>query len=332
MQAQVEVITLAYAKQLLEQNPRNRRVNRTIVARYAADMKAGLWVNNGQGIVISPEGELLDGQHRMHAIVEAQTSVAMMVVRGVPRDVFATLDSGKPRSAGDVLSIEGCRHPTVAAGVARIAFNYASGTHFNFQASKAALVDFIHRHPYAFETSETVQGPHKFPKIPLAAVLFLANERRTLDDEAKQFSEGVMFGEGLWKGDARLTLRDWIINQRQVGRGTVRSFAIFAATARAWNAYAQGRELLVIKGVEFPTRRNLPIFGYQQDTYADLADLSPGTKQPKRKRLDEEVRSRILALRETGKTYGEIAQELKVSRGAVSGHVHRTLALSNEAA
>jgi hypothetical protein len=39
-------------------------------------MKAGLWNNNGQGIVLTPEGKLLDGQHRMAAVILSQRDIA----------------------------------------------------------------------------------------------------------------------------------------------------------------------------------------------------------------------------------------------------------------
>jgi hypothetical protein len=275
MQAKVEIIDVAYAKQLLEQNPHNRPISAATVRRYASDMKAGRWNNNGQGIVLTPEGKLLDGQHRMAAIVEAQTPIGMLVVRGVPQDTFVTMDSGKPRSMGDVLAIEGYVHTNTLAGIARASYGYVAGASVRYPATKATLEAFIRAHPYMQDVARYIGNrPMKLPRSPLGAVLFLGNERRSLDGEVADFVDGLITGEGLFKGDARLTLREWFAAQRMKERGRLTSETMFAAFARAWNAFASGKELAVLKGLDSPTRRTLPVFGFDIANFPEVPDLA----------------------------------------------------------
>lgn len=270
MRAEVEIIDPAYAKQLLEQNPLNRTLSEATVRRYSSDMKNGRWVNNGQGIILTADGTLLDGQHRLAAVVASQVTCAMMVVRGAPKDAFVTLDSGKARNLSDVLSIEGFNNTHVLAAMARLAFGYVSGLKIDTTSTKSTLQEFIHAHPYAIDAASLVgQKSRKFPKASLAAVLFLANEERQFDKEVAQFIDGFFSGEGLFKGDARLTLREWLTNEVRIS--TARAFS---GIARAWNAFSEGRELLVLRPMDNPFQQTLAITGFKREMYPDVPDLA----------------------------------------------------------
>jgi hypothetical protein len=98
-----------------------RNLSALRVAGYAKEMVAGRWRLTHQGVALDPQGRLLDGQHRLRAVIEADLSqpgitVPMLVTSGIPRDTFAVMDSGRPRSAGSFL--EGS-HGTARAALAR---------------------------------------------------------------------------------------------------------------------------------------------------------------------------------------------------------------------
>jgi hypothetical protein len=280
MKAEIEVISPAQAKELLERNITNRPINKRQVARYASDMRSERWVNNGQTVVITAKGDLLDGQHRMAAIIAAQKNVAMLVVRGADPQSFVTMDTGRSRNLSDVLHIQGFRHTIATAAGARLAWNYVAGVNLTYSPTVPVLNEFIARHPYMAEVS-TVLGAHvrNIPKGPLAAVLFLANEKRELDEEVANFLEGVVYGTGLWKGDARLTLRNWLTTSRERNNGVsskayLTSDHVFAAITRAWNAFGAGNNLEKIMKVDAPTRDTLPIFGFEPRSFGDVPDIS----------------------------------------------------------
>lgn len=96
------------ATELLEHNKLNRPVNQNHVDRIARQIAAGKWIFNGDTIKIANGGDVLDGQHRIWAVVETNTAVETIVVYGVQREAFATVDTlRKPRSGGDTLSLHG---------------------------------------------------------------------------------------------------------------------------------------------------------------------------------------------------------------------------------
>jgi hypothetical protein len=78
------------------------------VKRIAAQILADKWKFNGDTIKISVDNEVLDGQHRLWAIIEAKTAVETILVRGIERDAFSTIDTlRRPRSGGDVIALNG---------------------------------------------------------------------------------------------------------------------------------------------------------------------------------------------------------------------------------
>lgn len=100
-----EVITPDIASIILEGNDGNRPPRKMQIAKYAATMAAGNWAPSPDGIIISSEGRLLQGQHRLMAVVQSGVSVTMVVWRNVDDIVFKYLDRGVTRTPSDALGI-----------------------------------------------------------------------------------------------------------------------------------------------------------------------------------------------------------------------------------
>lgn len=111
-------LTPELAAQLLERNKMNRPLSDAHVARIASQIKTGKWRYNGDTIKISDSEDVLDGQHRLWAVIEAKKPVETLIVYGIERDAFATVDTlRKPRSGGDVVALSGApRYRNVIAG------------------------------------------------------------------------------------------------------------------------------------------------------------------------------------------------------------------------
>lgn len=110
-----EVWTPTKAKQILAKGGSNRRLSAMTVTRYAAAMGDEKWSMNGETIKISRAGKLLDGQHRLHAVIESGKPVSMLTVRGLMPKTQATVDDGFKRNLAHVLDISGEKHSTTLA-------------------------------------------------------------------------------------------------------------------------------------------------------------------------------------------------------------------------
>jgi hypothetical protein len=115
----VETITPAVATELLERNEVNRTLQRKRVEMYASDISAGRWTLNGESIVVALTGDLIDGQHRCHAVVKAGKSIKSVVVRGVKAETQQQIDQGASRSVSDVLRMRGVPNSAATASIVR---------------------------------------------------------------------------------------------------------------------------------------------------------------------------------------------------------------------
>lgn len=107
MKTTVETITPDVARAFLAMSPGNREVSERTVKKYAADMAAGRWTLTHQGVAFDAQGDFVDGHQRMRAIIMSGATVSMMVVRGIPTESKTSLDIGKSRSIGDMLTFMG---------------------------------------------------------------------------------------------------------------------------------------------------------------------------------------------------------------------------------
>lgn len=94
------------ARDWLRYNEKNRRIRGRLVEYLRIQIESGEWQeNHPQPIVFSDAGRLIDGQHRLTAIAEAEVydgnSVKMRVETGAKDSVREYLDTGTPRSLED---------------------------------------------------------------------------------------------------------------------------------------------------------------------------------------------------------------------------------------
>lgn len=95
------------AAKWLEGNVRNRRIDQKHVDCLAREMSAGRWITNHQGIAFDANGTLVDGQHRLWAILQSGCNVRLAVTVGLSADSIPTIDGVKARSVVDRLTLSG---------------------------------------------------------------------------------------------------------------------------------------------------------------------------------------------------------------------------------
>jgi len=116
----IVTLTVEDAVALLESNTLNRPLNDQHVKRIARQIMDGKWRFNGDTIKISRKRSILDGQHRLWAIIEAKTPVQTIVVYDIEEEAFATIDTiRKPRSGSDILTLIGAKNnrSTISVGL-----------------------------------------------------------------------------------------------------------------------------------------------------------------------------------------------------------------------
>jgi hypothetical protein len=144
MKVSVEMITPQIALEILDGNTRNRKLRQSVVDRYAAEMKAGRWLETHQGIAINCDGTLLDGQHRLAAIVESGVSQKMVVTRGVSASSQIAMDDHAKRSPSDSISLDrGVVVTPMTVAIARSVSRSPSGVKAISAQEVAVIIDAI---------------------------------------------------------------------------------------------------------------------------------------------------------------------------------------------
>lgn len=114
METYTKNITPLLAKELLNRTTTlNRNVKRDMVRHYAKLMLKGQFHETHQGIALDHKNNVIDGQHRLHAVIKAGETnpgiaVPLRVTTGCDPKSFQFIDSGAIRTHGDVLQADGC--------------------------------------------------------------------------------------------------------------------------------------------------------------------------------------------------------------------------------
>lgn len=95
------------AERWLDTNHDNRSISNRRVEQYAKVMRDGGWHLNGETIKFDTSGNLIDGQHRLWAVMQSAITVRMSVARNVAPEANKTIDRGRPRSIAEAFRREG---------------------------------------------------------------------------------------------------------------------------------------------------------------------------------------------------------------------------------
>lgn len=247
-------VTPAMAKSWLDNRnlERNRRYSPAIEARYAAEMRAGLWKTTHQGIAFDWDGFLLDGQHRLGAIVKADKPIRLDVRVGCDPGTFDVLDVGHKRAANQLIQHT---HAKIMSAAARflgvidgtIRTGDTRGGVYAMRASTAELLAVVEAWPElgTFAASAVhVRSKGQILAAPHLAVLAQA-ARTQYADRIPTWLDGLAYGENLTGTDPRLHLRNRMAAERRALM--TQQHTAYALVMKAWNAYATETAMGVLR-------------------------------------------------------------------------------------
>ena len=238
------LVTPEMARQWLEGNVHNRTIRDSVVHRYAEDMKTGRWGLTHQGIAFDGDGRLIDGQHRLWAIVESDTSVWLMVSRDVPESTQQYIDEGVPRSAVDVLKLADPDSSTSNYKMAT-ARRMLIGTRTQVITSRSELIAFYQKHERAvmFAVDDAFGGKRVNRVNPACVAAVVARASYHEDkDRLREFGAATL--SGMPKSDkdtCAILLRNWLLGGGQDrGIRLSRDMLIYGKAQRAVLGFLRG--------------------------------------------------------------------------------------------
>jgi hypothetical protein len=230
------------ATQWLEGNTHNRPLNQGAVDMLAQEIREGRWKLTHQGIAFDKDGVLIDGQHRLWAVIESGVTVPMVVSHGFELGVQTVIDTHRPRSAADRITLAdtfGRVSPVEASTLKRLVKGAGAWPRWG-PGLELSLFE-KHRAAVQFAVSAFPGRRPRITKGPVYAVIgraFYTQDHTVL----KAFANVLFSGEIHGKGEtAAILLRDALLTTKD--GSAIRSDVAYLKTEAALRAYIDGRPL-----------------------------------------------------------------------------------------
>lgn len=266
---EVMTITPDTAKRILEKNKGNRPINNTYVNYYADQMIRGLWTLTGQTISFGEDNRLLDGQHRIAAVIKANIPIKFNVARNVPNSTFVNYDNGKPRTAVDSFKISDVKYASRATTLINKYVSYKNGFLFScgfsekdgkgwakksdtltniemlsfYNDNKELICDVI-------RLSETLTERVKLFKQSQVAILmfYLIVDKNHSRSKVFNFFSQLFTNEGV-TNNSIYVLREKLI-QGSIGNTVLKDSVKYLFLVKCWNAYIQNKQIIIYRAYE----------------------------------------------------------------------------------
>ena len=252
MKAYEICITPKIAAEILRNNPLNRPLKRHHVDFLAKEILNGNWKFNGDAIRITNDNRLLDGQHRLAAVVKANMAINTILIDDLDPDVFNTIDCGIKRNAGDMLAIRGEKNSRnnaaalflVGAILEKNGNLYAM--HGWGKSSNSEILKLYDLYP-DINQSFIKWGSISKGIVPLSvstAMHYLFSRKHR--DKADEFFSLLESGEGLESGNPILLLRKRLI-ENACAKSKINKRYMAALFVKAWNCWITNKQMHTLR-------------------------------------------------------------------------------------
>lgn len=235
----------------LERNESNRAVNWNWVAQLARDMRAGRFACTHQGIAFDTNGRLIDGQHRLWAILEADVPVRMRVYFNESPENLIYIDGNHPRRAADRITLGrnlGTVRPDELATLRAMLGGIALGTRRHTIDEQMELLQ-RHRDAIRFAHEHlAVTRPAGIANAMTRAVVCRAWYCMDDLEPLSRFCEVLRTGVSASPIDSVvILLRNQLMDLRKHGGTRATRHRQYAMTSRALAAYIDNQPLTVLR-------------------------------------------------------------------------------------
>jgi len=239
-----------------------RKVSPYRVRRYAEIMKRDEWELTHQPIAFDRDGRLMDGSHRLSAVVLADVAAEFMVAFEADRQTFEVIDTGYVRTAGAFISGAGLSYGTVIGAGARAVLLYEhraelprlwSTPECRRRFTVANVIDEVlanesQYRQHAAYAQRLRQACNAHASSVISGITLIERYTRRSKKTFKEFRDQLLDGVGLDFGDPILTYRNRQIRRKgsPPSRG-VQSLEdwqrYLEELLRVWDAHAKGETL-----------------------------------------------------------------------------------------
>lgn len=239
------------AEALLATDEGNRISRESKIDQFTRAMQQGRWKDNGETIKLDQDGRLIDGAHRLRAIIKSGTTQTFSMALNVDRRYRDTIDRGTTRKIADDLKMDGDKNCTLTAAVCvaratwerggRSVASFASGkTVLSIEEVRDMLRDFPHiPHSVKHANRKGVSSVISASLVGFCHSLWYESS----PEEADRFVDDLASGANMLPGDAVLALRNKLLRNKSSSRPTsYKRGELIAMLMTAWNNRIEGKD------------------------------------------------------------------------------------------
>jgi len=247
-------------------NTKNRPTTSSNVLTLSGEMVSGMWRFDGQPIRFDNEGNLIDGQHRLLAIIRANKThegfyLHLLVLTGLSNESFLVMDTGRKRTSSDTLATIGVEYYKTAATATKFIDAFKKGKYgVNKTTLNGALSNFELPKYYdkLNKTEVKISNCLKFgeklyssstsnllTKSDIAAYNYLFGERNI--EESNKFLQQVVLGIGLTPNSPALLIRDRLIRKKTDKTYNFSGKDRVQAMVYCWNKFRNNQEIKLLR-------------------------------------------------------------------------------------
>lgn len=286
-----ETITPELASKIIETSElsgfHNRNLSSYLINKYATDIINGEWKNTGQTISITEDGKLIDGNHRLHAVIKANIPIDFVVARNVPEESFDKYDIGKTRQLSDVLTILGyTKYSRHIAGALKLFVGYLRfgekafkrNQYFLSTITQKDVIPILKIYYPVFEEAAFLYSKKKNNKlISLGNLLFFYVLFGSVNKEKRDiFFQDIISGLNLKEDCATSVLRNFLIQCKTSKFKQINFYDESFLIIKAWNKFYNNENCQYIRGLKnekFPD-----ICGFNKQKFLASLQLTPEEK------------------------------------------------------
>lgn len=230
-----------------------RKTSTAVVSKYANQINRGTFAVTHQSIAIATDGSVLDGWHRLSAVIQADKACWMTVSFNADASTFSDIDRGSNRQAHQFINERYATEIQAASRIIGVVTGVTDATTVQYDLlagnqSARCTLEIVEAWPELVELAKLAKRLNSFTKItPSSHLAILAMASRTVyADCIDEWAKGLESGVDLGDADPRLHLRNRFLKEyRILGAGMKKEGMILIT--KAWNAYVMRRPLKVLK-------------------------------------------------------------------------------------
>lgn len=249
MKPEVEIIDPARAEELLGRMAPNRNTRPSKIERYANDMAEGRWLPTGEAIKVTPDGRVIDGEHRLRAIIKADVAIETLIVYGIEATHRVAMDTGATRTFADHLKFQGERECTnLAAAVLALWQRHTGNPRTRPDVSHQQLTEMLDDHPGIRHSVQATRPAHAALRVSHGLCAALHYDMTAIEPEdADDFWHRLATGTEMHERHPVLVLRKRLQeNAMQLGK-KLDKLMVHAYIVKSWNFYRDGKDVSFIR-------------------------------------------------------------------------------------